>query len=283
MAWIAELGAPPITHALPELCAGLRAADLASEEAMRIYESGDMEVLTKPDDSPVTKADLSCNRIISSELGKTPHVILSEESSDDMSRLDASSVWIVDPLDGTADFVDRTDEFTIMMGLVHDGRPVLGIIAQPAARRIFVAQDGAGSYQGINGTWRRVRVAKGAELDECRAVCSRNHPSDTDKAIISRLGITNMTRMGSSLKVCSVAAGDADVYVTTTNKMKEWDTCASWCIVTEAGGRMTDALGGELTYNAESVMHKHGIIASIGGRIHELVCGECRAVLDQIP
>ena len=280
MGWIEDLGPPPVKDALPALAAALAAADLASEEAMRIYESGHVDVSKKGDDSPVTEADVSCNRIISEQLARTGHAILSEESRDDPSRLAEDSVWIVDPLDGTADFVDRTGEFTIMIALVQARRPILGVVSQPAARTVFVAQDGAGTYRGAPGAgWARVHVAKEAGIEECRATCSRNHLSDADRAVVSNLGLSNMAKVGSSIKACRVACGEADVYVTTTDRMKEWDTCASWCIVIEAGGRMTDALGGELLYNSESAAHTRGIIASSGGRIHELVVGECRAVL----
>lgn len=282
MTWITDLGLPPIQHTLPELETALRAADLATQEVMRIYNSNDIDVSTKADNSPVTKADISCNRIITKELSKTPHLVLSEEDTDNKSRLDANMVWIVDPLDGTADFVERTGEFTIMIALVQSNRPILGIIVQPVKRTIFVAQDGAGAYKGTEKTWNRVRTSSDVNIDECRLVCSRNHLSETDKKVFARLGITDMTKLGSSIKACHVASGDADLYVTTTDKMKEWDTCASWCIITEAGGRITDALGEELSYNSESVLHKHGIIASSGGRIHELATKECCVVLDKL-
>lgn len=265
---------------MPELETALRAADLAAEEAMRIYKSGTINVSTKSDNSPVTEADISCNRIITDELAKTNHAVLSEESADDQLRLDAEFVWVVDPLDGTTDFVERTGEFTIMIALVQAGRPILGIIAQPVARTIFVAQDGAGSYKGADGAWIRMRTAPDVELAECSAVRSRNHFSETDQRVMARLGITKITALGSSIKACSVASGDSDIYITTTDRMKEWDTCASWCIVAEAGGRMTDAFGEELTYNSKSVTHKHGIIASSGGRIHKLATTACHAVLD---
>ncbi len=283
MTWISELGPPPIRHALPELGAALHAAGLAANEAMRIYNSGELGVSSKADSSPVTKADISSNRIIAGELSKTPHPILSEESADDGTRLDADTVWIVDPLDGTADFVDRTDEFTIMIALAQLGRPVLGIIAQPAAQTVFVAQDGAGAYRGAHGSWERIRAVGNDHIDECHLVCSRNHLSEREQRLFSALNITRITKLGSSIKACSIASGEAHLYITTTDRMKEWDTCASWCVVTEAGGRMTDALGGELTYNSKSVIHRNGIVASSGGRIHEIATSECRSVLDQVP
>ena len=279
MTWITKIGPPPISNILTELEIALSAAQNASNKVMQIYNSKTASVSLKDDNSLVTEADILSNKIITDELAKTGHPILSEESFDDKTRLAAKQVWIVDPLDGTADFVDRTGEFTIMISLVHGNRPVLGIIVQPVAEIIFVAQDGGGTYKGFDGTWTRVRIAADVEINECRAVCSRNHLSETDQGILARLGIENIIKLGSSIKACSVASGDAELYVTTTSKMKEWDTCASWCIVTEAGGRMTNALGEELSYNSDLVSHQHGIIASIGGRIHDLVITECKQAL----
>lgn len=276
--WVAELGDPPIAHAMAELRPAIEAVGEAAGAVMAIYSSGGGEAREKADGSPVTDADLASHRVVSAALGATGHAVLSEEGPA-AARGAGETAWIVDPLDGTSDFVSRTGEFTIMAGLVRSGRPVLGVIAQPAARAIFAAQDGAGSYRGQGGAWERLRVGPEREASECRAVCSRNHLSDVDRAVLSRLGVAETVPVGSSIKACRVAAGEADIYVTTTGMMKQWDTCASWCVVTEAGGRMTDALGGELEYGPGSVAHERGIIASAGGRIHEIAAGECRAAL----
>lgn len=276
--WVAELGDPPIAHAMAELRPAIGAVGEASAAVMGAYSPGGPAAREKADGSPVTDADIASHRVVSAALGATGHAVLSEEGPA-AARGSGETAWIVDPLDGTSDFVSRTGEFTIMAGLVRSGRPVLGVIAQPAARAIFAAQDGAGSYRGHGGSWERLRVGPEREASACRAVCSRNHLSDTDRAVLARLGVAEAVQVGSSIKACRVAAGEADIYVTTTGKMKQWDTCASWCIVTEAGGRMTDALGGELGYGPGSVAHERGIIASCGGRIHDLAVGECRAAL----
>ncbi len=275
--WLCALGEPPIPHAMPELAVAMAALGEASDAVMAIY-AGEHGARAKDDGSPVTDADMSSHRIISDALAKTGHAVLSEEG-EAASRAAAETAWIVDPLDGTADYVARTGEFTIMAGLVRAGRPVLGVIVQPAARAVFVAQDGAGSFRGVEGAWSRLRVGPERETSECRAVCSRNHLSEVDRAVLKSLGVAETVPVGSSIKACNVAAGTADIYVTTTDRMKQWDTCASWCVVTEAGGRMTDALGGELEYGPQSVAHTHGIIASSGGRIHDIAAGECRAAL----
>ncbi len=104
-------------------------------------------------------------------------------------------------------------------------------------------------------------------------VGSRHHLSEEEKSLIERLGITNFTSIGSSLKVGKVSSGEADAYITTTNKMKEWDSCASHCIVTEAGGKITDMLGNEITYNNELVNHKNGILVT-NGLIHDIIIDE---------
>jgi len=277
-AWVAELGDPPIAHAMAELRPAIGALGEASGAVMEAYASGGGTARAKADGSPVTGADLASHRILSAALAATGHAVLSEEGPAP-ARGAGEAAWIVDPLDGTSDFVSRTGEFTIMAGLVRSGRPVLGVIAQPAARAIFAAQDGAGSYRGHGGSWERLRVGPEREASECRAVCSRNHLSDVDRAVLASLGVAEAVQVGSSIKACKIAAGEADVYVATTGRMKQWDTCASWCVVTEAGGRMTDALGGELEYGPGNMAHERGIVASCGGRIHEIAVGECRAAL----
>ena len=205
---------------------------------MEIY-SKDFSVYTKKDNSPLTEADLKSNEIIKDFLSKTQHAILSEEDRDDISRLDKKIIWIVDPLDGTLDFVNKTGEFTVMIALVKEKKPVIGIIFWPIENILYVAQKGAGAFCFSNNSWRKISVSKIIEITKCRAVGSRHHLSDVEKSLLKKLNITEFTSIGSSLKVGKISSGEAEVYFSTTNKMKEWDSSASYCIVTEAGGRMT--------------------------------------------
>jgi 3'(2'), 5'-bisphosphate nucleotidase len=228
----------------------------------------------KNDDSPITIADLKSNNIIKEILSKTGYAILSEEDSDDKKRLQEHRVWIVDPLDGTTDFVNRTGEFTVMIGLVEEKKPILGIIYWPTENTVFAAQKGCGAWKFSDEIWEKIMVSKTSNLNQCLAVGSRHHLSENEKTLLNKLQITKFTSVGSSLKVAKISSGLADVYLTTTNKMKEWDTCASYCIISEAGGKMTDMFGNDLSYNNQNVIHLNGILAT-NGLLHNKIV-ECQ-------
>ena len=260
---------PPIDLPMSELALALEAVDEAGKEVMKIYDTN-FSSDTKKDDSPITEADLKSNQIIKKILSRTTHHLLSEEDRDNKSRLEKKTVWIVDPLDGTSDFVDKTGEFTIMIGLVIDGHPVLGVINWPDGGTIFAAQEGKGAFMYCNGVWKKITVSKTGELEKCKAVGSRHHLSEQDKVLIEKLGFSDFTSLGSSLKVGKISCGEADAYITSTDKIKEWDTCASYCIITEAGGKMTDMRGNHITYNNEHLNHKNGILVT-NGIIHQRI------------
>jgi 3'(2'), 5'-bisphosphate nucleotidase len=241
---------------------------LAGEKVREIYES-DFQVDTKDDNSPITKADLESNKIIKSYLEKTGLPVLSEEDTDDKSRLNSKNVWIIDPLDGTTDFVNRTGEFTIMIGLVEDHVPVMGLVYWPTKKRLYFAEKGFGAFSYESGKWSKITVRENNDLKNCVALVSRHHLSDKEKKILERLTITQTTSIGSSLKVMEISSGTADVYLTTTNKMKQWDTCASHCIISEAGGKMTDVAGNDIVYNTDVVNHQNGLLVT-NGFVHQI-------------
>ena len=262
----------PISNKIPELDIAINAAQEAGNTILKIYEK-DFKTFTKTDNSPVTDADLQSNKIIKEILSVTKHSILSEEDVDDKNRLSNDMVWIIDPLDGTSDFIDKTGEFTVMIALVEKQKPILGVIAWPTEKTLFVAQKNCGAFRYSDNKWEKISVTKISELPKCRTIGSRHHLSDKEKDFIEKIGIKDFTSIGSSLKVGKISSGQAEVYITTTNKMKEWDTAASHCIISEAGGKMTDMLGNELTYNNENVYHQNGILVT-NGLIHEKILRE---------
>ena len=246
----------------------------AGERVREIYES-DFEVSKKDDNSPITKADLESNKMIRAALEKTGIPILSEEDVDDKSRLNSDKIWIVDPLDGTTDFVNRTGEFTIMVGLVENHVPVMGLIYWPTKQKLYYAERGMGAFCSHSDTvdeciWEAISVRETQNLEDCLALVSRHHLSDREKKILDHLKITHTASIGSSLKVMEISSGMADVYLTTTNKMKQWDTCASFCIISEAGGKITDVVGNELVYNTDIVNHENGLLVT-NGFVHDEV------------
>ena len=262
----------PIPDKIPELDIAIEAAQEASNVILEIYQK-DYNTFTKTDNSPVTDADLKSNKVINEILSNTKYSILSEEDIDDQSRLSKDMIWIVDPLDGTSDFIDKTGEFTVMIALIQNKKPILGVIAWPTEKILFVAQKNCGAFRYSDNKWDKISVTKINELPRCRTVGSRHHLSEKEKEFIKKIGIEDFTSIGSSLKVGKISSGQAEAYITTTNKMKEWDTAASYCIVSEAGGKMTDMLGNDLTYNNKNVHHQNGILVT-NGLIHDKIVEE---------
>ena len=284
---------PPVSSKIEHLDIVIDATIRAGEKIVQIYES-DFEVEKKNDNSPVTKADLESNKIIKESLLQTGIPILSEEDVDDKSRIDSDAVWIVDPLDGTQDFVNRTGEFTVMIGLIENHIPVMGLVYVPTKKILYFAERGNGAfcYTGkshwgwkrrfggwdlTREKWKKISVRSTNEISKCVALVSRHHLSDKEKKMLDHLNIKNTASVGSSLKVMEIASGRADIYLTSTNKMKQWDTAASYCIISESGGKMTDISGNDLIYNTESVNHENGLLVT-NESIHEEVVSKVSQV-----
>ncbi|MDF2421767.1 MAG: 3'(2'),5'-bisphosphate nucleotidase CysQ [Nitrosopumilus sp.] len=262
----------PISDKIPELDIAIKAAIEAGKAILEIYQK-DYKTSTKNDNSPITDADLKSNEVIKKILSQTKHWILSEEDKDDLRRLSQETIWIVDPLDGTSDFIDKTGEFTVMISLIKNKKPILGVIGWPTEKTLFAAQKGSGAFRFSNEEWQKISVTKISEVPKCRTVGSRHHLSDKEKSFIKKLGIEDFTSIGSSLKVGKISSGEAEAYITTTNKMKEWDSAASYCIISEAGGKMTDMSGNDITYNNRDVYHQNGILVT-NGLVHNKIVEE---------
>ena len=269
----------PFNRPLPETELAVEAALKAGKKVMDVYNQEFLSSL-KTDNEPLTEADIKSNNIIQKIISSSAYHILSEESLDDKKRLDLKKIWIVDPLDGTTDFVKKTGEFTIMISLVEDHIPILGVIYWPTKPTLYLAQKDQGAFKSENGIWSRLSVSNVSELDKCRAVGSRFHISDIEQNLIKRLNISQFTSKGSSLKVADVSSGSADLYFTTTSKIKQWDTCASYCLINEAGGKMTNMFGNDLEYNTEKLNHENGLLVS-NGLIHNDVISIYREFLSE--
>jgi len=256
----------PIINPFPETQLAIQAALEAGKTVMNVY-SQEFSSTLKNDNEPLTEADVKSNKIIQKIISDSGHLILSEESPDDKKRLAHKKIWIVDPLDGTSDFIKKTGEFTIMISLVEDHIPILGVIYWPTEKKLYLAQKGQGAFKSESGIWSKLSVSNVSELENCRAVGSRYHISEIEHNLIKRLNISQFTSKGSSLKVADISSGNAELYFTTTNKIKQWDTCASYCLITEAGGKMTDMFGNDLKYNTERLNHENGLLVS-NGLIH---------------
>jgi len=270
----------PLPSKIPNLDDVIDGIIQAGKRVVEIYDT-DFEVNKKNDSSPITKADLESNKILRSILQKTGIPILSEEDVDDKSRMESSKLWIIDPLDGTQDFVNKTDEFSILVGLVENHVPVMGLVYLPIKKILYLAEKGMGAFCYDLEKWEKISVREIKGLDGCIALASRHHLSDREKKILDHLGIRNIEKIGSALKVMEISAGRADIYMSATrNKLSQWDTCGPNCIISEAGGKMTDIYGHELVYNTESIKHKNGLLVT-NGFVHEKSVSKI-SELDQI-
>jgi 3'(2'), 5'-bisphosphate nucleotidase len=246
-----------------ELETARRLARLAGDAAMRHY--GTSESVDKGGNSPVTAADHAANDVIVAGLRSRfrGDAILSEESADSDARRTARRVWIVDPLDGTKEFLSRNGEFSIMIGLAVEGRAVLGVVYLPDGDEMFLAAEGAGATVERGGETYRLSLPRGdGSTVPPRLVGSRSHAEPLLLDLQEQLGITDVEPCGSVGVKCSrIASGRRDLYVHPVPYLKEWDTCAPEVVLREAGGHVTDCLGEPLRYNKSDVRQPHGIFA----------------------
>ena len=260
---------PPFSNILPETNLAIEAAMKAGKAVIEVYKNN-FSYQVKDDNSPITEADIKSNGIIQETLSITNIPILSEESVDNLVRLKHEKIWIIDPLDGTSDFVEKTGEFTIMISLVQSSKPILGVIYWPTEDKLYVAQKNKGAYELFSGHWKKLNVNNISNLEKCHAVISRHHLSESDKKFIKKLNLLEFNQKGSSLKVLDICSGEAEVYLTTTNKIKQWDTCASHCLISESGGKITSMYGEDLEFNTELINHENGLLVT-NGLIHNKI------------
>ena len=227
----------------------------------------------KPGDEPVTEADRSANQHIVTRLSAAfpEDGILSEESKDDFVRLKKSRVWIVDPLDGTKEFIARNGEFSIMIGLAIEGRPVLGVIQQPATGLLYAGAVGQGAFLYEDGERIDLAVSDCAVIRDMIMVSSRSHRQQIVDRIRAQLNITRERVSGSvGLKVGLITRHLADLYIHPSPGCKEWDLCAPQAVLEAAGGRITDCWGNPIRYNRRDVRAHNGLIAT-NGVLHDQV------------
>lgn len=245
---------------LPEVVAIARRA---GSRILEIYNSPSFDVEHKEDDSPLTAADLASHRAIMEGLtALTPEIpVLSEESAsnDYAARASWRTLWVVDPLDGTKEFIKRNGEFTVNVALVHEHRPVLGVVHVPALGVDYFGADGLGAFKADAHENRSIHVNTHA-ASPVRVVGSRSHRGPLLDAYLENLGPHEIVSMGSSLKFCVVAEGGADVYPR-LGPTSEWDTAAAQAVVEAAGGRVVDTSGRPLAYNArDELLNPHFIV-----------------------
>jgi 3'(2'), 5'-bisphosphate nucleotidase len=236
------------------LAAACEIARDAGRAILDVYGRDDFAVVRKSDDSPLTEADQVAHGIITRSLisldGRIP--VLSEESlpAEHSLRRAWSRYWLVDPLDGTKEFVKRNGEFTVNIALVEEHRAGLGAVLAPVLDRMYSGAVSLGAWRSDAGGARRAISVRQEAATPLRVVGSRSHPTPELAAYLAGLPPHEVTDMGSSLKICLIAEGAADVYPR-LGPTSEWDTAAAQAILESAGGRMIDLAGRPLRYNSK--------------------------------
>lgn len=231
--------------------------------------AGGVPVQHKQDDEPVTEADQRASQLVVAGLGAAfpDDVVLSEErvELDEERWRRAERLWLIDPIDGTKDFIAGRPGFAVMIGLLVRGRPALGVVYQPLTDVLYYGEAGQGAWCEVpDQPLQRMLVSDVSELAQARLVSSASHPADTVARLRQVAGIKDEINIGSvGIKLCLIAAGLRDLYVNPSSKTKLWDTGAPEVILQEAGGRLSDCLGGELSYR-EALGHGRGLMASNG-------------------
>lgn len=235
----------------------------AGNAILQIY-SGTFGVEHKADASPLTAADLAAHHIIVDGLRMlTPDIpVLSEESADIdwPTRAAWPRYWLVDPLDGTREFVKRNGEFTVNIALVEQHSPVLGVVLAPVSGELYFAITDAGAFiEHSPGAMPRL-IETRAAANPIVVAGSRSHGADRQVAVLAKLGDHRLVALGSSLKFCLLARGHADLYLR-LGLTSEWDTAAAQCVLVQAGGAVLDLDGAPLRYNTKSSLLNPEFIA----------------------
>lgn len=239
-------------------------AKKAGDAIMTIYNQ-DFAVYDKKDASPLTEADLAAHHILVEGLERlTNYPVLSEESSEEVKqeRLNWNEYWLIDPLDGTKEFVKKNGEFTVNIALIQQGKPTFGVVYAPALKTLYVGDINQGAFKQEDGkNLEKITVrAKPAKTSDYIIVGSRSHQSEEFKAFIQDYPDADIVSMGSSLKLCLVAEGKADIYPR-LGLTCEWDTAAAHAVVEAAGGQVLHAETGKpLEYNKEDPLNPFFIV-----------------------
>lgn len=252
---------PEAERILPYL---LSAARQASQAIMDIYASGQHGVQLKADHSPVTAADLAAHGVLVAALtGLLPDCpVVSEEDSDSQHyRQGSRRFWLIDPLDGTKEFLARNGEFTVNIALIEQGHSILGVVHAPAIDGLYWGGPGFGAWRAQSGAEQAIHVQAG---HCCRVVASKSHLNAETQAFIDRLGAVELVQAGSSLKFCRIAEGAADIYPRLAPTY-EWDTAAAQAVLEGAGGCVVTADGQPLRYGKPNVLNPGFIAACSAG------------------
>ncbi len=217
----------------------------------------------KSDNTPVSNGDLEVNKIVSEKIKKlTPSIpIISEETSDNKLNKDLKNFWLIDPIDGTYDYINNLDEFTINAGLILDKQPGAGLIYAPAKKRMFYSYGQGNAYEFTNGKEIQIDGSRNFDKDKIKFVSYSNKIKPEIQKIFNKLNVKEFTRMKSSLKFCVIATGEYDGYVAEPRAC-EWDIAAGHAILKHSGGSVTDFENKEIFYGKKDFKNPSIILKS---------------------
>jgi 3'(2'), 5'-bisphosphate nucleotidase len=252
----------------------LEISDQASAAILAIYQDllrtgcgQGLRLADKSDDSPLTRADLAAHEIIHEKLSNlTPkiRIVSEEDSSQDRRNLDSGTFWLVDPLDGTKEFLACSGDFTVNIALVQDGVSVFGVVAAPALNLTYWGHSQFGAFRRESGIATRIQVSVRAENDPnpLRVAASKSHMNAETARFVESLGTHVLVHIGSSLKLCKIAEGAMDCYPR-MGPTCEWDIAAAHAIVEAAGGHVTTVDGHSLRYGKSDVLNPHFVASAM--------------------
>ena len=278
--------------AIEDILAIARSVGWGASYLLRSYyssqlRSGDLEIKDKQGD-PVTAADIAVSHYIlerlQENLGDREFGYISEETYNLESYQQSNQpwVWIIDPLDGTRDFIEKTGEYAIHIALVKHGRPVLAVVAYPEAEKLYYATLGSGTFvETRDGKVTRKEISTRNKIEDFILVVSRTHRDERFNNLLQQLPYKNQKHIGSiGCKIAAIVEHQADVYISLSGKSapKDWDLAAPELILTEAGGQFTHFDGTPLMYNQGDVSQWGGLLAS-NGQCHAQLCQEAERIL----
>ncbi len=264
------MAATPYSRELEVVAAAVREAGALAQQGF----GGPLEVEEKPgNQGPVSNYDLACDALLRERIGGAfpDDAMLTEESEDDGAWHQAERVWMIDPIDGTREYVSGVPQYAVMVGLCVNGRPAMGAVFAPAQDLLLLGEVGVGATLEQGGNTRPLCVATERPESGWRVAVSRSHPSRKVEEICAALGPVQQAKIGSvGLKIASVSQGETDLYLAATTKIKLWDTCGPQAVLAAAGGDMVDLRGEPLDYR-ETLTHPHGLLACPSAHLEELL------------
>ncbi|GAC1400265.1 MAG: 3'(2'),5'-bisphosphate nucleotidase CysQ [Pyrinomonadaceae bacterium] len=268
-----------------ELRVACELARRAGETAMNFYGKESLHIERKGEFAePVTEADFAANEIIVEGLRAAfpEDGLLSEELTDDITRLACPRLWVVDPLDGTKGFIAGDGDFAVQIGLAIEHESALGVVYLPAKNVLYWAVRERGAWiENGNAQAQQLRVSSKMDLHETRLAVSRSHRSPRMSRVVKTLGVREEVARGSvGVKVGLLVERRCDIYVHLSPHTKHWDTCAPEIILSEAGGRMTDLWGASFRYNLRDVQNHNGVVAT-NNALHDELIRRLAPLLDE--